>query len=108
MLSLSAMAHSIPENGDAGGGPASQTSRPALNRSLVLAVDVPHRLLHEALDHGVERHAALLRLVHPERARRGRTELHLFLGIARGDLPGRLGVDDLVAHPDDPDAGRFV
>src|SRR5439155_1288449 len=58
------LAHSVPENGDAGGGPASQTSRPALNRSLVLAVDVPHRFLHEALDHGVKCHATLLRLVH--------------------------------------------
>src|SRR6185503_21028649 len=80
-------------------------NRPAL---LVLAVDLPDRLLHEALHHRVERHAAFLRLRNAEHRRRLRADLHLLLGVALRDLLGRLGVDDLVAHADDPHAGGLA
>src|SRR6266404_3677709 len=92
-----------------GSGQASTGSgRTVISGSLVLVVDFPHRFLHEALDHGVERYATLLRLVDAERARGRRADLHLLFGVAGGDLLGRLCVDDLVAHADDPDAGGFV
>src|SRR5260370_17118737 len=90
------------------GRPSTGSGRTVISGSLVLVVDLPDRFLHEALDHGVERDATLLRLVDPERAGGRRADLHLFLGVAGGDLLGRLRVDDLVAHADDPDAGCFV
>ena len=74
----------------------------------VLVVDFPDALLHEALHHRVEAHAALLRLRHAEHRLGRGADLHLLLGVALRDLLGRLGVDDLVAHADQPDAGRFA
>src|SRR6187551_1521839 len=76
--------------------------------SLVAGVDFPDRLLDQALHHRVEAHAALLALRHAEDRACLRADLHLLLGVAGRDLLGRLGVDDLVAHADDPHAGRLA
>src|SRR6185503_4980534 len=74
---------------------------------LVLRVNLPHGLLHEALHHRVETDAALGALRHShDRARLG-TDLHFFLGVSLRDLLGRRRIHDLVAHADQPDAGRF-
>src|SRR5688500_12223964 len=77
-------------------------------KSLVFRVDVPDGFLHQALHHRVETHAALLRLREAEGRLRDRADLHLLFGVAGRDLLGRLRVDDLVAHADDPHARRFA
>src|SRR5271154_3682209 len=106
MLLISAMARSIRENNDAGGMPASGNS--ILSWSLVLAVDIPDRLLHQTLDHRVQRHPALLRLGNTKRARRSRTDLHFFVGVPRAALLGRPGIDSLIAQAEDPAAGPLI
>src|SRR5688572_8176959 len=75
---------------------------------LVLVVDFPHGLLDQALHHGVERHAALLRRGDPENRCRGGAHFHFFLGIALCHLLGGFRIHDLVAHADDPDAARVL
>src|SRR6187551_2481906 len=76
----------VSQDGNAGNVPAS--TRTALRRSLVLAVDFPDRLLHEPLHHRVERHAALLRLRYAEHRRRLRADFHLLFGVTLRELLG--------------------
>src|SRR5438105_15812746 len=75
---------------------------------LVFGVDVPHRRLHQALHHGVQPDAALRALRHAHHARRIGADFHLQLLVTLGHLLGGAGVHDLVAHADQPDAGRLA
>src|SRR4030095_7479993 len=91
-----------------GRSPLRGAPRPLLASLLVFVIDFPDALLHEALHHRVETYAALLRLRDAEHRLRRGAHFHLLLGVALRDLLGRLGVDDLVAHADEPDTGRFA
>src|SRR5204863_102654 len=68
----------------------------------------PDGFLHEPLYHRIQPDTALLRLRDTQHRLRRRAYFHFFFGISVPDLLGRFGVDDLVAHADEPDAGRFI
>src|SRR5579859_715655 len=73
---------------------------------LIFVVDIPHALLNQPLHHGVERDPALRLARDSCNRRRLSPYLHLLLGVALGDLLAGGGIQELVAHADDPYAGR--
>ena len=97
-----------PQNGDAGGEPASRVTR-AASRLTCTCCRFPTPT--SAPGAGPSCRATTPPCCDCDTpstdVRRG-ADFHLLLGVALRDLLGRLGVDDLVAHADDPHAARFA
>ena len=80
----------------------------AVSKLLVFEINVVNGGLYQALHHGIEANAARGLLRNPQHTAALGTNFHLQFLVAGSFLLGGVGVDDFVAHTNQPNASAFL